>query len=436
MAVTPTVAIVGRPNVGKSTLFNRLVGRRQAIVHDRPGVTRDRITGLAELPGGGSVQVVDTGGLVPGDDPLGLGEQVDLAVAESDLLLLVLDGKDGLTPADEEVWSRLRPRGKPTIAVVNKGDTNEARDRFAEFYRLGIDRQLLLSAEHGGGVEDLREALRHALPEAPEVAPSEAPAVAIVGRPNVGKSSILNRIAGESRALVSPVAGTTRDPVDTLIRRDGKEYLLVDTAGIRRRSKVSEAPEELAVMMARRQIERAKVVVLVVDAAQGVTTGDLAIAGTAWDLGRAVVVAVNKWDLLDEEGRRRLDLSWPRLDELLAKPLRVNVSALTGRGLEKLFPAIDRTLVAHETRLSTGEVNRLLEDAIRRKKPPPVAGAPWKVFYTTQVAAGPPTFMVFANRSLPRSHSYRRYLENRVREALELPGVPVRLVVRGRGKAP
>ncbi len=436
MAVTPTVAIVGRPNVGKSTLFNRLVGRRQAIVHDRPGVTRDRITGLAELPGSGHFQVVDTGGLVPGDDPLGLGEQVELAVAESDLLLLVLDGKDGLTPADEEVWRRLRPRGKPTIAVVNKGDTNEARDRFPEFYRLGLDRQLLLSAEHGRGVEDLREAIGHALPEVPEVVLPDAPAVAIVGRPNVGKSSLLNRIAGESRALVSEVAGTTRDPVDTLVRRDGREYLLVDTAGIRRRSKVSEAPEELAVMMARRQIERSKVVVLVLDAVQGATTGDLAIAGTAWELGRAVVVAVNKWDLLDEEGRRRLDLSWPRLETLLANPPRVNVSALTGRGLDKLFPAIDRALEAHETRLSTGEVNRLLEEAIRRKKPPVVQGRPWKLYYATQVAAGPPTFMLFANRGLPRSDSYRRYLENRVREALELPGVPVRLVVRGRAKPP
>jgi GTP-binding protein len=204
MAVTPTVAIVGRPNVGKSTLFNRLVGRRQAIVHDRPGVTRDRITGLAELADGGRVQVIDTGGLVPGDDPLGLGEQVDLAVTESDLLLLVLDGRDGLTPADEEVWRHLRPTGKPAIAVVNKGDTREARERFNEFYRLGIDRLILVSAEHGSGVEDLREALRMALPELPEAAESEAPAVAIVGRPNVGKSSLLNKIAGASRALVSP----------------------------------------------------------------------------------------------------------------------------------------------------------------------------------------------------------------------------------------
>jgi GTPase len=438
--ITPTVAIVGRPNVGKSTLFNRLVGRRQAIVHDRPGVTRDRITGFAQLPGGGRFVVVDTGGLVPGGgadaDPLGLGEQVEAAVAESDLLLLVLDGKDGLVPADEEVWRHLRPRGKPAIAVVNKGDTNEARDRFSEFYRLGIETQILVSAEHGLGVADLREAIQHALPEVSEIPLVEAPPIAIVGRPNVGKSSLLNRIAGESRALVSPVPGTTRDPVDSLIRRDGKEYLLIDTAGIRRRSRVSEAPEELAVMMARRQIERAKVVVLVIDASAGVTSGDLAVAGAAWEHGRAVVVALNKWDLLDEEGRRRLELSWPRLEELLSGPLRVNLSAVTGRSLEKLFPAIDRALEAFETRLSTGEVNRLFEDAIRRRKPPAVAGKPWKLYYATQVAAGPPTFMLFANRSLPRREAYRRYLENRVQEALDLPGVPVRLVVRGRAKPP
>ncbi|MGD2115192.1 MAG: 50S ribosome-binding GTPase, partial [Acidobacteriota bacterium] len=209
MSLTPTVAIVGRPNVGKSTLFNRLVGRRQAIVHDRPGVTRDRVTGFAELDGAdggeveGRVQLVDTGGLVPGDDPLGLGEQVRLAVAESDLLLLVVDGKEGLTPGDQVVWEELRPTGKPTILVVNKGDTNEARDRFGEFYRLGIDRQILVSAEHALGIADLREAVAHALPALSEIPPVDAPPIAIVGRPNVGKSSLLNRIAGQSRALVS-----------------------------------------------------------------------------------------------------------------------------------------------------------------------------------------------------------------------------------------
>ena len=367
MSVTPTVAIVGRPNVGKSTLFNRLVGRRQSIVHDRPGVTRDRITGFAELGGGGTVQLVDTGGLVPGGtehDPLGLGEQVHAAVAESDLLLLVLDGKSGLTSADEEVWSHLRTTGKPAIAVVNKGDTNEARDRFSEFYRLGIDPLILVSAEHALGVEDLREAIAHALPDLPQLAPADAPAVAIVGRPNVGKSSLLNRIAGESRALVSPVAGTTRDPVDTLIHRDGREYLLIDTAGIRRRSKVSEAPEELAVMMARRQIERARVVVLVIDAADAVTTGDLAIAGSAWELGRAVVVAINKWDLLDEEARRAARA-------LLPAPRRAALGAGTGQRLGADRPR-DRQALPGDRPRARGPRNPARH---RRDQPPARGGA-------------------------------------------------------------
>jgi GTP-binding protein len=434
MPLTPTVAIVGRPNVGKSTLFNRLLGRRQAIVHNLPGVTRDRIVGLARLGDDRPVQLVDTGGLVPGDDPLGLNRQVFLAVEESDLLLLVVDGRQGLVAADEEVWRHLRPYGRPTVLVVNKGDTREARERFPEFYRLGIDRMLLVSAEHGGGVEDLREALALSLPEAAAEPEGDAPPVAIVGRPNVGKSSLLNQIAGRERALVSPRAGTTRDPVDTLIARDGKRYRLIDTAGIRRRSQVAGAAEELAVMMARRQIERAQVAVLVVDAAQGVTTGDLAIAGNIWELGRAAVVAVNKWDLLDAERRDALEASWPRLDELLAEPPRVNVSALTGRGVEKLFPAIDAALAAYTVKLGTGEVNRLFEQALARRHPPAMHGRPWKLYYATQVSTGPPTFMLFANRTLPRSDTYRRYLENRLREALGLPGVPIRLVIRKRGE--
>jgi GTP-binding protein len=429
---TPTVAIVGRPNVGKSTLFNRLLGRRQAIVHDLPGVTRDRITGVATITGERPAGLIDTGGLLLGDDPLGLSEQVFLAVEESDLLLLVVDGRDGLLTADEAVWERLRRTGKPAVLVVNKADTREARSRFPEFYRLGIERQVLLSAEHGSGVEELRDLLAELLPEQPETPPADAPAIAIVGRPNVGKSSLLNRIAGHYRALVSPVAGTTRDPVDTLIARGGRSYLLIDTAGIRRRSQTSGAPEELAVMMARRQIERAQVAVLVIDATQGVTSGDLAIGGTIWELGRVAVVAINKWDLLDEEAREKLESTALRLDELLASPPRVNVSALSGRGVEKLFPAIDRALAAHQTRLGTGEVNRLFEAAIKRVNPPALNGRPWKMYYATQVSTAPPTFMLFANRALPRNHPYRRYLENRLRDELALPGVPLRLVVRRR----
>jgi len=432
MSLTPTVAIVGRPNVGKSTLFNRLLGRRQAIVHDLPGITRDRITGIAHLNDDRPIQIVDTGGLVPGDDPLGLNEQVFLAVEESDLLLFVVDGRQGLVSADEEVWSHFRRSGKPALLVVNKADTREARNRFPEFYALGIDQQILISAEHGGGIEDLREALAHTLPEISDIPTPDAPPIAIVGRPNVGKSSLLNKISGLNRALVSPVAGTTRDPVDTVITRGDKSYLLIDTAGIRRRSQVTGAPEELAVMMARRQIERAQVVVLVIDASQSVTSGDLAIAGTIWELGRAAVVAINKWDLLDDEGREKLEFAFQRLDELLASPGRVNVSALSGRGVDKLWAPIDRALESYNLKLSTGQLNRLFEGFIKKVAPPSLTGAPWKLYYVTQVSSAPPTFMLFANRTLPRTHHYRRYLENRLREELDLPGVPLRLVVRKR----
>jgi GTP-binding protein len=433
MSLTAVVAIVGRPNVGKSTLFNRLLGRRQSIVHDLPGVTRDRIVGSSEF-GDRPAQLVDTGGLVPGEDPLGLGRQVEMAIAESDLLLLVVDGKEGLVTADERVWEKLRRLGKPTILVVNKGDTRAAQSAFDEFYRLGVATQLLVSAEHGVGISDLRDAIAAALPESVAQAEFPAPPVAIVGRPNVGKSSLLNRVAGRERVLVSPIAGTTRDPIDTLIEHQGKHYLLIDTAGIRRRSKASGAPEELAVLMAQRQIERADVAVLVVDAEQGVTAGDLAIAGAIWEAGRAAIVAVNKWDLLDDVARERLDLTWPRLDELLAVPPRVNLSCATGRGVEKLFPAIDAALVAFRTKLSTAEVNKLFEEATRRHRPPAEQGRPWKLYYATQVSSGPPTFMVFANRALQRTHTYRRYLENVLREHLGLQGVPVRLVVRARAK--
>jgi GTP-binding protein len=428
---TATVAIVGRPNVGKSTLFNRLLGRRQAIVHDTPGVTRDRITGTVELGEGRRLQLVDTGGLVPGEDPLGLNEQVLLAVEESELLLLVVDGKQGLVPADEEVWRVLRRSGRPTVLVVNKGDTKAAQQSFDEFYRLGVGTQVLVSAEHGGGLEELIEAILDQVPLAPSVE-SSAPGVAIVGRPNVGKSSLVNHLLGEARSLVSPTAGTTRDPVDSMLRIDGRELVLIDTAGIRRRAKVADAPEELAVMMARRQIERAEVAVLVVDAADGVHTGDLAIAGTIWELGRAAVVAMNKWDLLAEESRTRLEEGWERLAGILSAPPRVNLSAFTGRGVAKLLPAVEQALARFHTQVPTSELNRLLEEATERHGAPAHRGRPWTFYYATQVSTAPPTFMLFANRSLPRGHTYRRYLENRLRYALDLDGVPIRLVIRSR----
>ena len=432
VSITPTVAIVGRPNVGKSTLFNRLVGRRQAIVHDQPGVTRDRITGLAELGGERTAMIIDTGGLVPGDEASGLNEQVFAAVEESDVVVVVVDGKEGLVAADETVAQTLRRYGRPTVLAVNKGDTRLARDQFHEFHRLGLDPQVLLSAEHGVGVGALSEALIDLLPEGGEPVGGDLPRLAIVGRPNVGKSSLLNRITGRRRAVVAATPGTTRDPIDSLVETDAGSYLLVDTAGIRRRSRVSDTPEELAVMMARRQIEQAELAILVIEAPHGVTSGDLAIAGSIWELGRAALVLVNKWDLLDEDGRKRLDDSWPRLETLLASPRRINVSAETGRGLEKLFPAAAEVLTDFRHELSTGDVNRLFETAVARHSPPVLSGRPWKLFYATQVGTGPPTFLLFANRRLPRGHLYRRYLVNAVRREVGLPGVPIRLTVRRR----
>ncbi len=427
------VAIVGRPNVGKSTLFNRLIGRRQAIVHGTPGVTRDRLVGRFELEGRGAVELIDTGGLVPGDDPLGLNAQVGFAVEESDLLLLVVDGREGLAAADEQVMERLRPLGRPIVVVVNKADTRAAREGCHEFHALGGSGLVLLSAEHGQGFESLHREIAEHLPAASASVPSPAPAVAVVGRPNVGKSSLVNRLLARERTLVSPVAGTTRDPIDSLLQRDnGPDYLIVDTAGIRRRSQVQDAPEGLAVMLARRQIERAELAVLVVDASEGIASGDLAIADAAWRAGRSAVVVCNKWDLVDDEKRERLELGWERTAELFARPARVNVSALTGRGVGAVMPALDRVGERHRLRAPTSELNREIRRIVGRHQPPAERGRPWRFFYATQVAEAPPTFLLFANRRLQRGHNYRRYLENNLRQAFGLDGVPLRIVVRER----
>lgn len=432
MSSTPVVAIVGRPNVGKSTLFNRLVGRRQSIVHDMPGVTRDRIVSEAEI-GFRAVTLIDTGGLLLGRDELGLNDQVRLAIEESDAIILVVDGKDGLTVADQTVWQELRRSGRPTVLAINKVDTKLAQENSAEFFSMGIADCVEISAEHALGTGDLGDLVASILPN-----PTESDAVgigvpiAVVGRPNVGKSSIVNRLVGSERVLVSPQAGTTRDPIDTLVQFEGRDYRLVDTAGIRRRSRVSDAPEGLAVMMARRQIEQCEVAILVIDGERGVLSGDLGIAGAIWEMGRTAVVAVNKWDLVSGEVREQVDDSYPRLAQVLSDPERVNVSALSGRSIEKLFPAVAKAEEASRTELSTSQVNALFERALSRHHPPAVGDKPWRLYYATQVKTGPPTFMLFANRTLPRAASYRRYLENFVREELALPGVPVRLVIRKR----
>jgi len=434
----PVVAIVGRPNVGKSTLFNRLVRERRAIVHDQPGVTRDRLVVTCDLEPGRPVEWIDTGGLVPGDEG-GINEQVLLAVEASDVVLFLVDGAAGQTAADERVLDEVRRRAKEILLVVNKTDRRDAREGAGEFWGLGLGEPIAVSAEHGLGIGELVDRIAAALPQAEARDEGEAPEtipVAIVGRPNVGKSSLVNRIVGADRVLVSPIPGTTRDPIDTVVERPEGRFLLVDTAGIRRRSRVSGTPEELAVMLARRQLDRAEIALLVIEAPTGVTSGDLAVASAIWDAGRAAVVAVNKWDLLDEEGRERLDRSWPRLAELLADPPRVNVSALGGRGVESIFGHVARLREAYRTELTTGELNRQFERWIAEHRPPTIAGKPWKLFYATQVSTAPPTILLFANRKLPMESTYRRYLQNRLREALDLAGVPIRLVIRARSTRP
>lgn len=432
MSTSTTVAIVGRPNVGKSTLFNRLVGRRQAIVHDLPGVTRDRVHAETELGERQPIHLLDTGGLVLDDDVLGLNEQVFLAIEESQVLIFVVDGKEGLTAADVEVAERLRKLKREILLVVNKADVSASAHNRHDFYQLGMGEPLDLSAEHGRGLPDLLEALRQLVPVSEARGPADAPRLAVVGRPNVGKSSILNRLLGEPRALVSPVAGTTRDPVDSVLKWGDREYIVVDTAGIRRRSRTSGVAESLAVMMARRQVADADLAVLVVDASAGVTSGDLGIAGSIWEKGRPAVVAVNKWDLLDDDRREHLESSYERLDELLSRPERINLSAETARGVPKLLPAIERTFECLESGWSTSQLNQFFADIVVRHRPPTMNGKSWKLFYVTQVANNPPTFILFANRKLPRSSTYRRYLENQLREAMELRGVPIRLVIKNR----
>ena len=440
-----SLAIVGRPNVGKSTLFNRLVGRRQSIVHNLPGVTRDRIFGTRDMGESGTVDIVDTGGLVPGGDAEGLGagaglgdavglnEQVLLAVEESDVLLLVVDGGTGLVPADQEVAAELRRFGKPTLVVVNKADLKDSSSAVHDFYSLGGEPSLI-SAEHGLGLDALLDRIEDVLPTVPDSeAEGDVPSIAIVGRPNVGKSSLLNGLLGDERALVSPVAGTTRDPVDTLVRWGEQTYLLVDTAGIRRRSQVSGAAEGLAVMMARRQIERAQLALLVIDSEAGVTSGDLAIAGSIWELGRCCVIVFNKWDLVDGEAREDLEKGWARLEEILSGPPRVNTSALTRRHLGKIFPLVEGVLRDFSCEVSTSELNRLVQRALERHHMPAHRGRAWKVYYASQVSTAPPTFMLFTNRGLPVKNTFRRYLENAFRRELDLPGVPIRLVVRRKG---
>jgi GTP-binding protein len=432
----PKIALVGRPNVGKSTLFNRICGRRKAITDSRPGSTRDRNYAQVSWQGA-AFELIDTGGLLLGSrDPL-LGpaaDQAERAIDEADLVLLVVDARAGLMPDDTSIAAALRRKGKRVLVVANKAEGNE--DGLPEFARLGFEQPIPLSAEHGQGVGDLLDA---ALEELPKVAPAEDEQrplrIALVGRPNVGKSSLLNRLLGSERAVVSPIPGTTRDAVDSLLVRGDKRYLFVDTAGIRRSKHLKENVDHVSVVQARRSIERADVAILILDAAEGIREMDATIAGYIQEAGRGVVLAVNKWDRA-----RDLGLTQKAFEEAVRYELKflpyaplALVSAQTGKGLSGLLAAAERAHAASRTRITTGQLNRVLARATRANAPKAAkGGAPVKLLFATQIGVAPPTFALSINHPVDLHFSYKRYLENKLREAFGFEGTPLVLRVRHR----
>jgi GTP-binding protein len=445
------IAIVGRPNVGKSTLFNRFAGRRRAIVDDQPGLTRDRIAEEVEV-GGRRILLVDTAGLEPisTGDARGREEGKELqaavqaqaraAVAEADAVLFVVDAQAGLLPEDAAIARELRRASRPLALAVNKVDSPKHEPRVAEFHRLGFERVHAISAEHGRGAWELLEELVAALPpergEAPGAVHPDAIRVALVGRPNVGKSSLVNQLVGSERVVVSEQAGTTRDAVDVVLEREEATYVLVDTAGLRRRGRQDRVGERLSALMALRSIERAEVALLVSDASQGFTEQDVHLAGLVRERGCAAAVLANKWDLVvgADAARAREEIR-ERLHFAPDTPV-LTVSARTGLRVERILPLVRRLARAARTRVPTAELNRWLQDAAGAHEPAMAQRGPrrrpLRFFYATQVAVRPPTFVLFCTDPSAVKDSYRRYLENRLRERFELEGTPVRLQLRAR----
>lgn len=436
MVPLPRIALVGRPNVGKSTLFNRICGRRKAITDGRPGSTRDRNYAQVSWQGRG-FELIDTGGLLLGsDDPL-LGPaaaQAERAIEEADVVLFIVDGRAGRLPDDEAIARRLRKEGKRVLLTVNKTEGRE--EDVSEFAPLGFGEVHFVSAEHGLGVGDLLDAALAGLPSVPPREDEAAPlSLALVGRPNVGKSSILNRLVGRDRALVSPVPGTTRDSVDEVFERRGRVYRLVDTAGIRRVRLLKENVDHVSVVQSRRSIARADVAVLVLDASSGLREMDATIGGEILEAGAGVVIAANKWDLAEEGkvGRRAFEREVREKLKFLPWAPLVLLSARTGKGLGTLVDAVDRVQSARRSRVTTGELNRLLARVAEAYAPKADRGAePVRILYASQVGTAPPTFALVVNHPVDLHFSYRRYLENRLREAFGFEGTPLRLKVRHR----
>jgi len=430
------VAIVGRPNVGKSTLFNRILGKRQAIIEDKPGVTRDRNYGTATWSGR-DFTLVDTGGFAPeGEGMLALvRKQAMLAVREADLVLLVLDVRDGLTGDDLEVAGILRKAGKPVLVAANKAEGGgRARDA-AEFYALGMGDVHPVSSLHGSGVADLLDEVVRMLPEDAPPPPVECDIrVAVIGRPNTGKSTLVNRLLGEERLIVSEVPGTTRDSVDSLVIREGRRYLFIDTAGIRRKSRILESVERFSVMRSLSAVERADVCLLLIDPVEGLTDQDLRLAGIVEERGKALVVGINKWDSITKE-TMTLDHMVKELREKLfffSHAPFLSFSGLTGQRVDRVFETIEAVFAEANREVPTSLLNRVLEKAVHERHPQVVRGRIVKFYYAAQVATRPPTFILFTNRPGEISQAYARYLERAFRLELGFPGTPIRLRFQGR----
>ncbi|KWX74670.1 GTP-binding protein Der [Paenibacillus riograndensis] len=431
----PVVAIVGRPNVGKSTIFNRLIGDRLAIVEDKPGITRDRIYGVSDW-NGKSFSVIDTGGIeIDGEDAIlkSIRVQAELAIEEADVIVFMCEAKSGLTNADEEVAQILFRSGKPVVLAINKVDNMKRTEDIYEFYSLGIGDPIGISGSHGTGIGDLLDAVTERLPEPVEEEYDEdIIRVALIGRPNVGKSSLVNAILGEERVIVSDVAGTTRDAIDTPFERDGQRYVLIDTAGMRKRGKVYETTEKYSVMRAMRAIERADVVLVVINGEEGIIDQDKHIAGYAHDAGKASIFVVNKWDAVEKDDKTMQNFENTIRDHFLFMSYApvVFLSALTKQRLQKLLPVVQHVAQQHALRITTHLVNDVVSDAVAINPPPTDKGRRLRINYVTQVAVKPPTIVVFVNDPSLMHFSYERYLENKIRAAFNFEGTPIRLFTR------
>ncbi len=435
----PLVAIVGRPNVGKSMLFNKLTGKRLSIVEDTPGVTRDRLYAQAEWRGR-TFDLVDTGGIEPGTDNQILSfmrEQAEIAIAAATVIVFVCDIRTGMTAADQEVAGMLQRSRKPVVLAVNKMDsTGHTNPDIYEFYNLGLGDPYPVSAVHGHGTGDLLDAcFAYFPPEQEEEAEDDVIKVAIIGKPNVGKSSLVNRILGQERVIVSDVAGTTRDAVDSYFEKDGQKYLIIDTAGMRKKSKVDDRVEKFSVLRATMAIERSDVCLILIDAQEGVTEQDTKVAGLAHDAGKACIIVVNKWDAIEKDGKTmqrmeedvRRDLSYMTYAPVLF------LSALTGQRVDRLFGLIDSVVNQAAMRIPTGVLNQVLADAQARVQPPTDKGKRLKIYYMTQIGVKPPHFVIFCNDAQLFHFSYRRYLENQIRATFGLTGTPIRITIRQKG---